>query len=253
MQRLYIFVGKNKDVDGECRRAVTAVAGECGAVITEDIGTADVMIALGGDGTIMRAAHLACAHKLPVIGVNLGRIGYMAELDKSEISLIKGFFNGEYKEEERMLLNVKANDTVYQALNDAVFHSQNKHMCKYILSCDGNTVNDYRGDGLIIATPTGSTAYSTSAGGSVIDPKLECISVTPICPQSLTVRPMVFSSDNTFTVTAQSDECMMTVDGGTPIALKVGDSVTVEKSELRLRMIRLKNCGFYEVLRNKTV
>lgn len=253
MQRLYIFVGKNKDVDGECRRAVTAVAGECGATVTEDVGTADVMVALGGDGTIMRAAHIACEHRIPVIGVNLGRIGYMAELDKSEIPLIKGFFNGAYREEERMLLSVKSNGRVYQALNDAVFHSQNKHMCRYTLLCDGNTVNDYCGDGLIIATPTGSTAYSTSAGGSVIDPRLECISVTPICPQSLTVRPMVFSSDDIFTVMAQSDECMMTVDGGTPIALKTGDSVTVEKSELVLRMVRLKSCGFYEVLRNKTV
>lgn len=253
MQRLYVFVGKNKDVDGECRRMVAKAVGEVGALITENVEEADVIAALGGDGTIMRAAHLACEHGLPVIGINLGRVGYMAELDKSEVSLIKNYFSGDYKEDTRMMLSVKTDGKTYYALNDAVFHSRNKHMCKYTLDCDGGRVNEYRGDGLILATPTGSTAYSMAAGGSVIDPKLECISVTPICPQSLTARPMIFAPESKLQVTAQSSECMITVDGGTPIALEAGKSVTVEKSEIRLRMIKLKKDGFYEVLRSKTV
>ncbi len=253
MQRLYVFVGKNKDLDGECRCAIAEAVKEVGGQITDDVSNADVIAALGGDGTIMRAAHLACEHGLPVIGINLGRIGYMAELDRSEVSLVKKYFNGDYKEDARMMLSVKVDGKTYYALNDAVFHSRNKHMCKYTLDCDGGQVNEYRGDGLILATPTGSTAYSMSAGGSVIDPRLECISVTPICPQSLTARPMIFSPESRLEVTAQSNECMMTVDGGTPIALEAGKSVTVEKSDIRLRMIKLKRDGFYEVLRSKTV
>ena len=253
MQSLYVFVGKNKDIDGECRRAVAAAVAEAGGIITEDAEKADVIAALGGDGTIMRAAHLACEHGIPVIGINLGRIGYMAELDKNEIPLIKRYFSGNYREDTRMMLTVKAGEREYYALNDAVFHSQNKHMCKYSLDCDGGQVNEYRGDGLILATPTGSTAYSMSAGGSVIDPRLECISVTPICPQSLTARPMIFSPESRLSVTAMSSECMMTVDGEAPIPLEASSTVTVEKSDIRLRMIKLKEDGFYEVLRSKTV
>ncbi len=253
MQRLFVFVGRNKDTDGECRRAIFDAVTQAGGQIVDDVNNADVIAALGGDGTIMRAAHLALDKNIPVIGINLGRVGYMAELDRSEIPLIKGYFEGKYKEDARMMLDVTVGETAYHALNDAVFHSQNKHMCRYALECDGGSVNEYRGDGLILATPTGSTAYSMAAGGSVIDPRLECISVTPICPQSLTAKPMIFVPDSVLSVTAMGDECMLTVDGGKPIALDSGSVVAVKKSEHKLRMIKLKADGFYHVLRNKTV
>ncbi len=253
MQKLFVFVGRNKDADGECRRAIAQAVTQAGGQIVDSANDADVIAALGGDGTIMRAAHLACDKGIPVIGINLGRVGYMAELDRGEIPLIKKYFTKEYKEDVRMMLDVKAGDATYLALNDAVFHSQNKHMCKYELECDGGKVNEYRGDGLILATPTGSTAYSMAAGGSVIDPKLKCISVTPICPQSLTAKPMIFAPQSRLSVTAKGEECMLTIDGGTPISLAAGSVVTVQKSEQTLRMIKLKEDGFYEVLRSKTV
>ena len=253
MQKLYVYVGKNKDADGECQKALAKVCQECGGEITENVAEASVIAALGGDGTIMRAAHLAGKYDVPVIGINLGRVGYMAELDKSEIPMIAGFFAGEYKEETRMMLRVKTPDRVLYALNDAVFHAKNKHMSKYTLYCNENEVNEYIGDGLILTTPTGSTAYSMAAGGSVIDPKLNCIGVTPICPQSLTARPLVFAPDSKLTVRAKGSECMLTVDGNEPQVLKDGATVEVCRSRRKLRMVKLKEDGFYNVLRNKIV
>ena len=252
MQELiYIFVGKNKDADGECAKALVEAWRSCGGEVTDDVSKANVIAALGGDGTILRAAHLAVKHDVPVIGINLGRIGYMAELDRSEIQLISRYFEGGFREETRMMLRVEAEGRTFYALNDAVFHAKSKHMAQYTLTCNGNVVNEYRGDGIILATPTGSTAYSMSAGGSVIDPRLSCIGVTPICPQSLTARPLVFAPDSKLKVRAESAECVLTVDGREPHTLKEGSEVKVCRSIKKLRMLRMKSDGFYEVLRNK--
>ena len=253
MPKLHTFVGRNKDVSGKCRAMLTAVARKSGWDIAENIEDADAIAALGGDGTIMRAANKAVELDIPVIGVNLGRVGYMAELDESEISLVENFFNNRHYEENRMMLEIRVNDKSLYALNDAVLHAKNKHMSQYTLCCNGSVVNEYRGDGIIIATPTGSTAYSMSAGGSVIDPRLECICVTPICPQSLLARPLVFAPDSALSVSAQSEECMLTVDGGEPMRLEKGSVIEVCRSEKMLRMVKLKKDGFYEVLRKKSL
>ena len=252
MKKMYIFVGKGKDESGVCRRELTGVINRCGGKCVDRVEEADVIAVLGGDGTIMRAAHLAGNHNLPMIGINLGRVGYMAELDWSEIGLLRGYFDGNYREEERMMLAVNIEGKSYYALNDAVFHAKNKHMTQIMLKCNGNTVNEYRGDGLIIATPTGSTAYSMSGGGSVIDPRLRCICVTPICPQALGAKPLVFAPDSKLSLTAESQECMLTVDGGEAQALRSGTEAKVFRSRRSLRMIRLKEDGFYEVLRKKS-
>jgi NAD+ kinase len=248
---LYIYLGLGKDTDGECRKALAKVWQGFGGEITEEASKASVIAALGGDGTIMRAAHLAVKYDIPVIGINLGRIGYMAEIDESEIPLLGKYFSKEYEEEHRMMLRVSVGGKVIYALNDAVFHSHYKHMVHYTLSCNGRPVNEYRGDGLILATPTGSTAYAMSAGGSVIDPRLSCIGVTPVCSQSITAKPLVFAPDSKLTVKAMSAECMLTVDGREPMALANGTEVTVCKSRKSLRMLRLKDDGFYQTLRNK--
>lgn len=251
MQNLYIFVGDGKDKDGKCTRAITEVTLSCGSKITDDIEKSDVIAALGGDGTIMRAAHIASKLDIPVIGINLGRVGYMAELDGSEIPLIARYFDGQYTEDTRMMLTVKVGSRTYYALNDAVFHSKNRHMCKYALSCDSRDVNEYRGDGIIVSTPTGSTAYSMSAGGSVIDPRLSCICVTPICAQSLTARPLIFEPKSKLCVTAQCDEAMLTLDGSKPISVANGSKVNISKSKRVFKMIKLKENSFFEVLRSK--
>lgn len=251
MKKLYIFTGKNKDPDGKYRDLLTEQALKNGGAIADSPAEADAIAVLGGDGTVMRAARVAEEHNLPIIGINLGRIGYMAEIEKDEIPLISLFFSGNYTEDTRMTLSVTVGQNEYTALNDAVIHAKSTHMTDLTLYCNGDKVNSLRGDGLIFASPTGSTAYSMSAGGPVIDPSLDCICVTPVCPQSLSVRPMIFSDKSVLGVVANNSDCTITVDGGEPEALNVGDAITIRKSDRPLRMIKLKRDGFYGILRKK--
>ena len=251
MKNIFVFVGENKDVDGRFLGLLTEIAKKHGVSIASSPEKADMLAVLGGDGTILRATPIALKYNLPVIGFNLGRIGYMAELDVNEDTLISDFFSGKYFEEERMTLSVKADGKEYTALNDAVLHSRSTHMIKYRLSCNGDKVSTYRGDGLIFATPTGSTAYSMSAGGPVIDPTIECIEVTPICIQSLMARPLIFSPKSCLSVTVDTGDCILTVDGGCSIELPSGTEIKIARGEKSLRMIKLKKDGFYGVLRRK--
>ncbi len=251
MKKLYIFTGKNKDPDGKYCALLTELAlKNCGA-IAESPADADAIAVLGGDGTVIRAARVAEEYNLPIIGINLGRIGYMAEIEKTEIPLISSFFSGNYTEDTRMTLSVTVGEKEYTALNDAVIHAKSTHMTDLTFYCDGDKVNSLRGDGLIFASPTGSTAYSMSAGGPVIDPSVNCICVTPICPQSLSVRPMIFSDKSVLGVVANNSDCTITVDGISSEELGIGDAITVKKSDRPLRMIRLKRDGFYGILRKK--
>ncbi len=251
MHSIHIFIGENKDVDGKYRRLFAEKAEKHGVKIVDAPEKAEVIAVLGGDGTILRATPTALKYDIPVIGLNLGRIGYMAEIDATEDALISDFLSGGFFEEKRMTLSVELGDTKYTALNDAVLHSRSTHMIKFRLCCNGNPVNTYRGDGLIFATPTGSTAYSMSAGGPVIDPALECIEITPICVQSLMSRPLIFAPDSTLSVLIDSDDCIITVDGGKTVELKAGTEIKISKGERALRMIKLKKDGFYGVLRRK--
>lgn len=251
MRSIYIFIGENKDSDGKYRRLLAEKAEKHGVKITDTPENADAMVVLGGDGTILRATPTALKYDIPVIGLNLGRIGYMAELDATEDALIEDFFSGSYFEEKRITLSVELGGEKYTALNDAVIHSRSTHMIKLRLCCNGNTVNTYRGDGLIFATPTGSTAYSMSAGGPVIDPTLECIEITPICTQSLMARPLIFAPKSVLSVSVESDDCTITIDGGKSVELSAENEVKITKGERYLRMIKLKKDGFYGVLRRK--
>ncbi len=252
IKKVFIFVGKHKDTDERVRKEIARIADENGGKIVNTPEESDFIAVLGGDGTIMRASHIARRLDKAVIGINLGRVGYMAELQSDEIQALAEVFKGNYTEEKRMMLSVTVNEKREYALNDAVIHAQSTHMSKFLLKCNGSEVSLYRGDGLILATPTGSTAYSLSAGGSVIEPRLECICVTPICPQSPLAKPLVFAPDNVLTAIVESYGCMLTVDGREPESLKKGASVTVKKSDVGLRMIKIKEEGFYRVLRKKS-
>ncbi len=251
MRSIYIFTGENKDVDGKYRKLLTEKAKKYGVSILSSPDGADALAVLGGDGTILRIIPTACKLNIPVIGVNLGRIGYMAELDVNEDSLISEFFKGNFYEEKRMTITVESDGAGYTFLNDAVIHSHSTHMIRLSLYCNEIPVNTYRGDGLIITTPTGSTAYSMSAGGSIIDPTLECIGVTPICTQALMAKPLIFAPDNILSVLIETDDAILTVDGGNSVELRKDTKITFVKSNQPLRMIKLKNDGFFGVLRRK--
>ncbi len=252
MEKIYIYTGRGKDSDGECKNEIARIAQKCGGFVTDEPSQADAVISLGGDGTMLHASICAAEYSLPIIGVNLGLVGYMTELDRAEIGMLSRLFNDDFSIEERMALSIiTPNGAEYLTLNDAVVHSKGTHMVSVRLSCEGADVGLYRGDGLIFATPTGSTAYSMSAGGAVIDPHLKCICVTPICPQSLVAKPMVFAPDRELTAEMQSPGCTVTPDGGEPIPLEIGDVIKVKRHSEPVKLIRLKDNEFFSVLRNK--
>lgn len=222
---------------------------------------ADILVVLGGDGTILEAARRAAVNKTPILGINLGRLGYMAELEMDEIRLLPRLFEGKYGIDERSMLSVTMIDVNGQkklssfALNDAVI--SNGSVARIVdleLSEGGEQVTTYRADGLIVATPTGSTAYSMSAGGPITDPRLKCICVTPICPHSLTAKPLVFPDTAVLEVKnicEREKNLFLTVDGRTNYELYRGETVRITKSDKTTKLITLKERGFYNILRQK--
>lgn len=214
---------------------------------------ADFIICLGGDGTIIKAA---TGNNVPILGINLGRLGYIAELESDEISMITRLFTDDYVLENRMMLTAEFNDgRRYNVLNDVVLsHGMISRIADIELRCDNNKVSRYRADGIIVATPTGSTAYSMSAGGPVIDPRLDCICVTPICSHSLTAKPLIFTSDSKLEIINQCNDkadMYVTLDGSENITLAYEDSVKVLKSTRLTKLIRMKKDGFYKILNSK--
>ncbi len=233
----------------------TALCYDNEALAVDDV---DLYVVLGGDGSIMRASHRASEKGVPILGINLGRMGYMAELEKDELYLIDSFFSGDYLIEERMMLSVVTPDGAeHLALNDAVLsNGRVSKMVTFSLANNGQYVSTYNADGIIISTPTGSTAYSMSAGGPVVDPSVECLIATPVCPHSLTARPLVFSGDASLTLKNETDRdipMFITVDGGDNLEIKYGESVTVRRSNITTKLIRIKNESFYRTLGKKMI
>lgn len=215
----------------------------------------DVIVVLGGDGTILRAARRCAVSGVPILGINLGRVGYMAELELSELSLLNKLSDDDYRLEKRMLLEADIDGERLFALNEAVLGGDSVFKIVDIeLLCDGKKLNRYRADGLIAATPTGSTAYSMSAGGSVVDPRLDAILVTPICSHSLSATPLVFSAEAELVmknITARSEKLYLSVDGCETRELSYGEEVNIRRSDKTVSFIRLKDGSFYDVLRRK--
>jgi len=222
---------------------------------------ADVLIVLGGDGTILEAGRRAAQRGIPILGINLGRLGYMAELEMGELDQLSRLFSGEYRIEERSMLRVELLSAggdlraFCDALNDAVISNGSVSRMIDLELCEGDeTVTTYRADGLIIATPTGSTAYSMSAGGAVVDPRVACICATPICPHSFIARPLLFPDDAVLRVRNicnREKMLYLTVDGRMNFELYRNQSVRITKSNKTTRLIRLKNSDFYRKLRKK--
>ncbi len=217
---------------------------------------ADLYIVLGGDGSIMRASHSAARYGIPILSINLGRIGYMAELEKDELHLIESFFSGDYHIEERMMLSVTTPDGAENiALNDAVLsNGRVSKMVSFSLYSNGQFLSNYTADGVIVATPTGSTAYSMAAGGPVVDPAVECLIATPVCPHSLNNRPVIFSGNTELTVKNETDRdipMFITVDGGDNLEIGYGESVSIKRSDITTKLVRIKDECFYRTLGKK--
>lgn len=224
-------------------------------------GAPDMIVVLGGDGSIMRASHRAAVLGAPILGINLGRVGYLAELDPSELDLVKTLFDGGYTVEPRMLLDVRHirdGRTVVKgiALNDAVIsHGNQPKFMESEIFCNGSSLGKCRSDGYIVSTPTGSTAYSLSAGGPVLDPSLRGMCLIPICPYSLTSRPIVVP-DTTVTELRylSGGGAYLTVDGSGNDELLPGDTVRITASALTAGFVRVKrehDRNFYRIFRDK--
>ena len=220
---------------------------------------ADCLVTIGGDGTIIRYAKRAALDGKPIVGINAGRVGYLANIEQSEYRLLGKLKTREFTIERRMMLNISVVENgrcvgSYYALNDAVIASG--YVARIIdvtASVDGDSIN-YFADGVIVSTPTGSTAYSMAAGGPIIDPTTECMCLTPICSHSLRAKPLVFSPDAQLEITSKGKNdtrLYLTVDGNENYPLSKGDSVRIARSEISTKLIRIKKDSFFSVLNQK--
>ena len=229
--------------------------------IEEVYDSSDLVIGIGGDGVMLEAARRAAPAAIPILGINMGRVGYMTELEMTELDLLERIFEGDYYLDERAMLRVEIRSnnggskfTAY-ALNEAVVaNGSTARIIDLQLSDNGRLVSEYRADGLVIATPTGSTAYSLSAGGPIIDPKLSCFCVTPICPHSLIARPLIFPDSAVLEVKNicnREKVLHLTVDGRATFDLYFGDTAIITRSALQAKLLRIKNDDFYSKIRMK--
>ena len=230
------------------------------STLEKELPTADLLVCFGGDGTILHAARDATMHNVPILGVNLGSVGFMAELEKTELSLLSLLGRGIHRTEERMMLDVRVvrsgkviSETL--ALNDAVVSNGSMaRVAELDVYADEELITDFTGDGVIVATPTGSTAYSMSAGGPIVEPTSSCIIVTPVCAHQLSVRAMVLDASRKVTVQVPRNtrkHLFLSVDGGKAVRLASGDKVEITRSARTTTLIRLSERSFYQIMRQK--
>lgn len=219
----------------------------------------DLAIAIGGDGKMIHVAWYAAVYDVPLIGVNVGRVGFATELEPFEYTELKRLISGDFSISPRMLIKVETvkngvSDISYAVNEVVISRGSLSKIIDLSVSLNGEKVTNYRADGLLFATPTGSTAYSLSAGGPVVDPDMEAIILTPICPYSLSARCVLFNADSILSVeaeTAHDGECFVTIDGRKSFEVTQGDNIIISKAQCRLKLIKLKNKNFFNILNEK--
>ena len=231
------------------------------AVTDEELSRrAELVIVLGGDGTLIYGARLLKGRPVPVLGVNLGSLGFMTEIPVSDVfTVIDGVLEGRGRIESRMKLSCRLfrDDALVledEVLNDVVINkSALARIADHETWLDGAFVATYRADGVIFSTPTGSTAYSLSAGGPIVHPSIDCVIVTPICPHALTQRPIVVPGDQLIRVKLTSDvsDVFLTIDGQAGQSLKKGDRIEVQRSLNRVMLVRNPQLDYFGILRQK--
>ena len=221
---------------------------------------ADLAVVLGGDGTMLRLARAAAEQELPLLGINVGHVGFMTELEPAELGEMEKLFTGGYTIDSRMMLHAtvrRAGRVVYEddALNDIVVAKGTAfRVVRVRIAADEEPVTRFSGDGVIVSTPTGSTAYGLSAGGPVIEPSAENLAVIPICAHQLAAKSFVFAPERRISICASCEggsEVFLSVDGGQGFAIRPDDTVEITCSPLRSRLVRLGGGGFYKILQQK--
>lgn len=250
---------KNKGSEPVIDEALAALLKISGCSREEVASKSDMLLVLGGDGTILAAARFAGATGIPILGVNLGSLGFLTEITIEELyPAMEKVLKGEYETEERVMLSagiIRDNEEIakYTVLNDVfVSRGSTARIIDLETRINGDYVTTYKADGLIVSTPTGSTAYSLSAGGPIIYPSLHAFALTPICPHTLTQRPIIVSDDSVITISILSKEdILITHDGIAGPALHYGDVVEVKKADAVIHLIKSPYRNYYEVLRTK--
>ena len=228
--------------------------------LARDLPGADMLICFGGDGTILHASKAATRADVPILGVNIGTMGFIAELESGELSLLSRIAAGEYTVERRRMLEV----TVHRGgaevlkeicLNDAVItKGAVARVVRMAVYCDDVLAMEFGGDGAIVATPTGSTAYSLSAGGPMVEPDARVMVITPICAHDIRTRPIVAADDRVVAIRLDSfgkRSAYLSVDGGRALRLGAGDTVRVARATVETKLVRVKQRSFYEVVGSK--
>ena len=228
--------------------------------LDRELPTADAVICFGGDGTILHMAKAATRQGIPILGVNIGTMGFMAELESTELDQLRRLADDDYSIDSRMMLDVtvyRDRDIIFHdiCLNDVVVTkgavARIVHLC---VKCDGVQAIECGGDGIIVATPTGSTAYSLSAGGPIVEPEASNILISPICAHDMSSRCMVTSGKRVLTVEMMRNSrrnAYLSVDGGKAFRLNMGDVTVIKKSGLATKLIKLKDRSFYDVVNMK--
>jgi len=218
----------------------------------------DFIVSLGGDGTVLEAAREAAPYDIPVLGVNYGRLGFLCEVERGELySALEKVINREYILEERLMMIASLENSEkalrYIVLNDVVFlRESSDSLITLQVKLSGDPILSPSADGLIVATPTGSTAYSLSAGGPVVSPEVEAMLITYIAPHALSSRPLVISHNEIVDVSlTRGSTCRVTFDGKHIIMLKPGDTIRIVKSPIKAKFIRLKGRSFHNVVKAK--
>lgn len=219
----------------------------------------DVIIAIGGDGSFIHTAKESAVHKKPVLCINAGNLAFLAGLEGNELSLIEKLISGDYSTDRRMMLKVVLeNDNGAElfgyCLNDvAIARGSEIKLIDLDVFCNDRKINSYRADGVVVSTPTGSTAYSWSAGGPVIDPGLQCIMLTPICTHSPLNRSLVFNENSVITVnpSKSTQNVCLSVDGEKTVELSENSKITISKSDYYAEFIRIKSDEFFDILNSK--
>lgn len=221
------------------------------------ISECDIVIAIGGDGTILRASAYASECDKLLLGINTGHLGFMASMETDELENLSRLKTHDYVVKTRMMLDValvRNNEIVSQhtALNDVVISRPYAKITDYEVLTDGIVVSSMRSDGIVFATPTGSTAYALSSGGPILEPEIECIQMTPICPHSLFSRTMVFNAKRVLEVKHKGDsDVYFSVDGSECHFIENGDKIIIRQSDKKQRLIDIKGHSFFDAVNNK--
>ncbi len=228
--------------------------------LQQEIRGADMIIAFGGDGTILHLSKTAAHRDIPVLGVNLGSLGFMAEVESKELSQLRDLCDGKYEIESHMMLDVSVQRdgrVIYSnlALNEALIARGNiSRVIRLQIFTEQGKLVDVAGDGVIVASPTGSTAYSLSAGGPVVEPTARNFIVSPICAHSVHANAYVLSPERVITVQTEKNSykpVLLSVDGGRAFSLRSGDSIEVRRSKFDTKLVRLSKRSFCEILQKK--